>query len=202
MSTSSRQEAMEGEPVRRHVSDAICAYEKPVYGMFIAVKIDTNTAETFRHGIWYTSDETKQRLDIVPLSLNQFRKYFVDMFKSEDVTPDKLTNLLDYCVLWRDEMDAPNWKKLINDAVMTEKSELLNSEKLTAKEFSQLYLDKRVVSTHPSLDMRGRIIGANEKDEIIVAVDHFENIATNDDFYRDYNSMHPYEYFRDAFEFA
>lgn len=51
MSTSSRQEAMEGEPVRRHVSDAVLKYEKPVYGMFIAVKIDTNTAETFRHGI-------------------------------------------------------------------------------------------------------------------------------------------------------
>ena len=52
MSTSSRQEAMEGEPVRRHVSDAVLKYNKPVYGMFIAVKIDTNTAETFRHGIW------------------------------------------------------------------------------------------------------------------------------------------------------
>ena len=51
MSASSRQEAMEGESVRRHVSDAILRYEKPVYGMFIAVKIDTNTAETFRHGI-------------------------------------------------------------------------------------------------------------------------------------------------------
>ena len=54
MSTSSRQEAMEGEPVRRHVSDAVLKYDKPVYGMFIAVRIDTNTAETFRHGIWYT----------------------------------------------------------------------------------------------------------------------------------------------------
>lgn len=50
MSTSSRQEAMEGEPVRRHVSDAVLKYDKPVYGMFIAVRIDTNTAETFRHG--------------------------------------------------------------------------------------------------------------------------------------------------------
>ena len=55
MSTSSRQEAMEGEPVRRHVSDAVLKYEKPVYGMFIAVKIDTNTAETFRHGVWYAN---------------------------------------------------------------------------------------------------------------------------------------------------
>ena len=69
MSTSSRQEAMEGEPVRRHVSDAVLKYNKPVYGMFIAVKIDTNTAETFRHGIWYARGDLKQRLDIVPLTL-------------------------------------------------------------------------------------------------------------------------------------
>ena len=39
MSTSSRQEAMEGEPVRRHVSDAVLKYNKPVYGMFIAIII-------------------------------------------------------------------------------------------------------------------------------------------------------------------
>ena len=62
MSASSRQEAMEGESVRRHVSDAILRYEKPVYGMFIAVKIDTNTAETFRHGIWYAKGDVKQRI--------------------------------------------------------------------------------------------------------------------------------------------
>ena len=58
---------MEGEPVRRHVSDAVLKYgEKniPVYGLFVAIKIDTNTAETFRHGIWYTKDDAKQRLEI------------------------------------------------------------------------------------------------------------------------------------------
>ena len=64
MSTSSRQEAMEGEPVRRHVSDAVLKYDKPVYGMFVAVRIDTNTAETFRHGVWYAKDDVKQRLNI------------------------------------------------------------------------------------------------------------------------------------------
>ena len=55
MSTSSRQEAMEGEPVRRHVSDAVINYTKPVYCMFIANKVNMNTAETFRHGVWYTN---------------------------------------------------------------------------------------------------------------------------------------------------
>lgn len=66
MSTSSRQEAMEGEPVRRHVSDAVLKYDKPVYGMFIAVRIDTNTAETFRHGIWYAKDvECESQRDVL-----------------------------------------------------------------------------------------------------------------------------------------
>ena len=72
MSTSSRQEAMEGEPVRRHVSDAVLNYNKPVYGLFLAIRIDTNTAETFRHGIWYAKGDVKQRLDIVPLSLSYY----------------------------------------------------------------------------------------------------------------------------------
>ncbi len=66
MSTSSRQEAMEGEPVRRHVSDAVLKYDKPVYGLFIAIRIDTNTAETFRHGIWYAKGDVKQRLQPFP----------------------------------------------------------------------------------------------------------------------------------------
>ena len=78
---------MEGEPVRRHVSDAVLKYDKPVYGMFIAIRIDTNTAETFRHGIWYTKDDVKQRLDIVPLTLAQFQKYFVAMFEANKALP-------------------------------------------------------------------------------------------------------------------
>ena len=88
MSTSSRQEAMEGEPVRRHVSDAVLKYNKPVYGMFIAVRIDTNTAETFRHGIWYAKGDVKQRLDIVPLTLAQYQKYFVAMFQRKQARPE------------------------------------------------------------------------------------------------------------------
>lgn len=39
LSESSRQEAMEGEPVRRHVADAVEKYSKqgkPVFGLFIA----------------------------------------------------------------------------------------------------------------------------------------------------------------------
>lgn len=112
MSTSSRQEAMEGEPVRRHVSDAVLKYDKPVYGMFIAVRIDTNTAETFRHGIWYAKDDVKQRLDIVPLTLAQFQKYFVAMFDANKANPETVRDLLVECESQRDILEAPFWKKV------------------------------------------------------------------------------------------
>lgn len=121
MSTSSRQEAMEGEPVRRHVSDAVLKYDKPVYSMFIAVRIDTNTAETFRHGIWYTKGDVKQRLDIVPLTLGQFQKFFVAMFEASKADPEHLRSLIMKCELRRDILGAPAWKQYI-DTVVTEKA--------------------------------------------------------------------------------
>ena len=117
MSTSSRQEAMEGEPVRRHVSDAVLKYDKPVYGLFIAVRIDTNTAETFRHGVWYAKGDVKQRLNIVPLTLAQFQKYFVAMFEKNKVHPHKLRELIITCESCRDDLEAPEWKEYINSVV-------------------------------------------------------------------------------------
>ena len=122
MSTSSRQEAMEGEPVRRHVSDAVLKYDKPVYGMFIAVRIDTNTAETFRHGVWYAKGDMKQRLDIVPLTLAQFQKYFVAMFEANKATPEKLRDLIVKCESRRDILEAPAWKQYI-DVTVSEKAD-------------------------------------------------------------------------------
>ena len=124
MSTSSRQEAMEGEPVRRHVSDAVLKYDKPVYGMFIAVRIDTNTAETFRHGVWYAKGDVKQRLDIVPLTLAQFQKYFTAMFEASKAIPEKLQELLLKCGSRRDILDAPTWKQYIDMTVSQKVNEL------------------------------------------------------------------------------
>lgn len=118
MSTSSRQEAMEGEPVRRHVSDAVLKYDKPVYGLFLAIRIDTNTAETFRHGIWYAKGDVKQRLDIVPLTLAQFQKHFVAMFTSNAAHPDRWRDLILQCETERDNLDAPNWKSYIDKCVV------------------------------------------------------------------------------------
>lgn len=126
MSTSSRQEAMEGEPVRRHVSDAVINYTKPVYCMFIANKVNMNTAETFRHGVWYTNLIKKQRLNIVPLTLKQFKDYFDYLFNSNQAEPDRIVDLLDTCICKRDAMEAPIWMDYI-DKLISEK-ELINQK--------------------------------------------------------------------------
>ena len=125
MSTSSRQEAMEGEPVRRHVSDAVLSYNKPVYGLFLAIRIDTNTAETFRHGIWYAKGDVKQRLDIVPLSLEQFRRHFVSMFEGKQARPEHLRDLILQCETERDNLEAPAWMRYIDDVVTQRVSRLV-----------------------------------------------------------------------------
>lgn len=134
MSTSSRQEAMEGEPVRRHVSDAVLKYDKPVYGMFIAIKIDTNTAETFRHGVWYAKRDVKQRLDIVPFTLAQFQKYFTSMFKYNQAKPEKVRDLILKCETKRDSLEAPAWKNYIDATVMDEVYNESNNMSLVAEE--------------------------------------------------------------------
>ena len=138
MSTSSRQEAMEGEPVRRHVSDAVLKYDKPVYGMFIAVKIDTNTAETFRHGIWYARGDVKQRLDIVPLTLSQYREYFMAMFRTGHANPEKLRELILLCETRRDILNAPRWKSYIGTAINEKISRMEQQKGFTEKEKNQV----------------------------------------------------------------
>lgn len=125
MSTSSRQEAMEGEPVRRHVSDAIDNSNCPVYGLFIATRIDTNTAETFRHGVWYDKQDNKRRLNIVPLTLAQFREYFVAMFRSGNPKPEKLKDLILECAIRRDVLNGPEWKSYIERTVQN-RTRLIN----------------------------------------------------------------------------
>jgi hypothetical protein len=131
MSTSSRQEAMEGEPVRRHVSDAISLYKKPVFGLFIAVKIDTNTVETFRHGVWYSKGDEMQRLNIVPLTLAQFQNYFEAMFAEKNATPDKLIELIDLCSYRRDMMEAPAWKEYIDATVRIGADSYISNRKVS-----------------------------------------------------------------------
>ena len=157
MSTSSRQEAMEGEPVRRHVSDAVLKYNKPVYGMFIAIKIDTNTAETFRHGIWYAKGDVKQRLDIVPLTLEQFKSYFVAMFEKQQAKPEHLRDLILECETKRDILNAPDWKQYINAVVMQREQEI-RAKKMNIKSHMAPVVSAGAIVKHIAFG-NGQVVG-------------------------------------------
>lgn len=117
LTESSRQESAEGEPVRRHVADWVSKYEKPVYGLFIANKIDSNTAETFRIGVWHTKDDSRMNLDIVPVTLSQFHALFEAIFKSDCIDARLIRDLLDMCGKLRDAHHAPAWKIEIDQLV-------------------------------------------------------------------------------------
>lgn len=126
LSESSRQEAMEGEPVRRHVADAVEKYSKqgkPVYGLFIAKNIDSNTAETFRIGVWYNKEDEKLELNIIPFTITQFKNIFECLFRSDTVSPEHMLRIMKICQRDR-TLDAPLWKRSINSHV-----ELITGEK-------------------------------------------------------------------------
>lgn len=117
LTTNSRQEAAEGEPVRRHVANLVIEHQertgKPVYGLFIANKIDSNTAETFRIGVWYANDDSKMKLDIIPVKLENFKSFFEALFVSGEVRVELIRELLEDCSKSRSLYEAPLWKREI-----------------------------------------------------------------------------------------
>lgn len=116
---SSRQEAAEGEPVRRHVAkyaEEQAESGKPVYGLFMAVNIDSNTAHTFRMGDWYKKDDTKINLQIVPLRLEDFKKLLIWGGDKLAKMPEVIQTLLLRCRAQANQ-EAPVWKKSISAIV-------------------------------------------------------------------------------------
>lgn len=120
LTQSSRQEAAEGEPVRRHVAEMVDHYEqqgKRVYGLFLANKIDTNTAETFRIGVWYRPDDSRMALRIVPLTLEQFAHLFEAGFQANGRLDCRLLEQVLRDCLVESNNDAPEWKRRIQQQV-------------------------------------------------------------------------------------
>lgn len=121
LTENSRQEAAEGEPVRRHVADILEQFEpqgKAVYGLFVARRIDTNTAETFRIGVWYKRNDERESLDIVPLTLEQLRNVLHAGLQEDRLEPQLLIDVIVEASSARLETDgAPEWKTRIADIV-------------------------------------------------------------------------------------
>ncbi|AHJ14362.1 AlwI family type II restriction endonuclease [Sulfurospirillum multivorans] len=119
LTTSSRQEAAEGEPVRRHVAkyaESFDGTDKKVFGLFIAINIDTNTANTFRLGEWYLKDDKKIGLLIVPVELNDFKLLLTAYRSNIAQVKDILRPLMMECRVEINN-DAPKWKKAISTII-------------------------------------------------------------------------------------
>ncbi|MCY4324190.1 MAG: AlwI family type II restriction endonuclease [Gammaproteobacteria bacterium] len=116
LTSSSRQEAAEGEPVRRHVADVMQKTDKEVFGLFVAVQIDSNTAHTFRLGDWYLQDDRKMSLQIVPMMLEDFRDFFLSGESRPDEMVQLLKEMLLRCRVHANE-EAPAWKATIRSIV-------------------------------------------------------------------------------------
>ena len=115
LTASSRQEAAEGEPVRRHVAkyaELHRASGKNVYGLFLAVSIDSNTAHTFRMGDWFLKDDSKINLEIVPMTLGDFYKLFSRGVSKLSSMPQIIQTVLLKCRA-KANQDAPVWKSAI-----------------------------------------------------------------------------------------
>ncbi len=119
LTENSRQEAAEGEPVRRHVADIVEKHAdtgKAVYGLFMANRIDTNAAETFRIGSWYRADDSRLSLDIAPFTLAQFRVLVASMFDGGAVHPKAVRQVIDVAIELRDQSNgAPAWKSKLQE---------------------------------------------------------------------------------------
>lgn len=116
LTSSSRQEAAEGEPVRRHVAKYVEESQKTVYGLFLAISIDSNTAHTFRSGDWYLNDDQKIALDIVPMTLQDFSKFIMSGRRDLQSMPNRLESLLIKCRA-KANQEAPRWKQTISELV-------------------------------------------------------------------------------------
>ncbi len=70
--SGSRQFAAEGEPVTRHVFKVIEESDgKPVYGLFIAKKLDPNTVDAFYKASYWKNFEKPTPTPVIALELNQ-----------------------------------------------------------------------------------------------------------------------------------
>jgi len=117
LTSNSRQEAAEGEPVRRHIAlETVNTPHKQVYGLFLAINIDTNTAETFRHGTWYHQEELMD-VKILPLTLQSFKTYLETLLAKNQVEKGifALKEKMDESLSLRNSLTAPQWKTEITN---------------------------------------------------------------------------------------
>ena len=89
----------------------------------------------------------KQRLDIIPLTLRQFQKYFIAMFETNKANPEKLRDLIIKCESRRDILEAPAWKQYI-DATVSEKASEIVGKTVALKDSEELLIPAGAIVKH------------------------------------------------------
>lgn len=110
--SGSRQFAAEGEPVTRHVSKAIEGSDGiPVYGLFIAKKLDPNTVDAFYKARYWKTFERFVSTPVVALEIGQILR-LLSRIKAQEVTATDIRALFDRILLLQDTYShGPAWYK-------------------------------------------------------------------------------------------
>ncbi len=110
LATGSRQFAMEGEPVTRHVFKVMQQNDQmPVYGLFIANKLDPNTVDAFHKARYWTDFKKSIPTPIIALETQHVLALLRYMRTHQITTVDiqKLLTMLLDIQIWHD--NGPAW---------------------------------------------------------------------------------------------
>ncbi|HLL78900.1 MAG TPA: AlwI family type II restriction endonuclease [Ktedonobacteraceae bacterium] len=108
----SRQFSSEGEPVTRHVFKAIEESDsKPVYGLFVAKRLDPNTIDAFFKARYWKNFERFTPTSVVALEIGQVLK-LIERIKSRPVSIEDIRMLFDRILQLQNEYPhGPAWYK-------------------------------------------------------------------------------------------
>lgn len=111
--TGERQWVAEGEPVPRHVASVVKNSDKPVYSIFLAPQIHSNTSQTFFNGQYWIDDDLVN-LNIIPMTYDQL-KLILETFRDYRFHVSKLKQLLEVCIEAKKEAQhGPDWFKKVS----------------------------------------------------------------------------------------
>lgn len=108
--SGSRQFAAEGEPVTRHIFTVIeNSGDTPVYGLFVAKKLDPNTADAFHQARYWRNRGEYVSTPVVALEIEQVLA-LVRRIQQQPVTAADIRSLLDHILeLQSSSPHGPAW---------------------------------------------------------------------------------------------
>lgn len=117
LSSGSRQFAMEGEPVTRHVFKAIEeSGGKAVYGLFVARRLDPNTVDAFHNARYWRNWEVSVSTPVVAINIDQALTLLRRVKNSKGLSAEGFRKILDEILkLQLDSENGSVWYKNYSD---------------------------------------------------------------------------------------